>query len=203
MSPYFKYFQLDFADGILVEDTTADLGDLMNEFESLKEPWLKGLSLDFHFMVKNYRREIEKLKKAKETITVNNIFIHFSAIDDFSNNPLEFPGFNVGLVLNPEDTVSGLMEKIDLHKVPYIQIMSVVPGAQGRPFIPETLNKIDQLRANNYRNKIYLDGAVNDKTIPIITSRKNLPDVVCPGSYLTKCPDEELENRRSYLLKFS
>lgn len=32
--------------------------------------------------------------------------------------------------------------------------MSVNPGAQGNPFIKESLQKIEQLRNANYRNKI-------------------------------------------------
>jgi pentose-5-phosphate-3-epimerase len=34
-----------------------------------------------------------------------------------------------------------------------------------------------------------LDGAVNDKTLPIINDLKYKPDVVCPGSFLTKAKD--------------
>jgi pentose-5-phosphate-3-epimerase len=202
LSSYYKYFQLDFSDGIFVEEKTADLRDVLDALSSIKEHWINELVMDFHFMVKDYKAEIEKLKVVKNTFKINNIFIHLSAIDDFSD-PLNYDDFNVGVVLNPENSVESLSKKINLDKMPFIQIMSVIPGAQGRPFIPETLNKIDQLRSYNYRNKIYLDGAVNDKTLTIIAARKNPPDVVCPGSFLTKCPDDELKNRYDYLLKFS
>lgn len=202
LSAFYRYFQLDFSDGIFVEEKTADLRDVSNALSSIKEHWVNELVMDFHFMVKDYKSEIEKLIAAKDIFKINNIFIHLSAIDDFSD-PLNYDDFNVGVVLNPEDSVETLSKKIHLDKIPFIQIMSVIPGAQGRPFIPETLNKIDQLRSYNYRNKIYLDGAVNDKTLSVITARKNPPDVVCPGSFLTKCPDNDLKNRYDYLLKFS
>jgi pentose-5-phosphate-3-epimerase len=77
--------------------------------------------------------------------------------------------------------------------------MSVVPGVQGNPFLPNTLKKIEQLRVLGYRNKIFLDGAVNDKTIPFINKQKFKPDVVCPGSFLTKAKD--LEKNVKYLDK--
>ena len=75
--------------------------------------------------------------------------------------------------------------------------MSVTPGVQGNPFLPKTLNKIEQLRDLGYRKKIFLDGAVNDKTIPIINKLKYKPDVICPGSFLTKAKD--LEKNVKYL----
>ncbi len=76
--------------------------------------------------------------------------------------------------------------------------MSIHPGPQGSPFIPQTLNKIDQLRQKNYRKKILLDGAVNQKTLPQILNKKNKPDVLCIGSFLTKAEDK-LKERVEYL----
>ena len=69
--------------------------------------------------------------------------------------------------------------------------MSVNPGKQGSPFIPETLKKIEQLRLLGYRSKIFLDGGVNDQTLPLILNQKYLPDVLCPGSFLTRAKDLE------------
>jgi pentose-5-phosphate-3-epimerase len=75
--------------------------------------------------------------------------------------------------------------------------MSVNPGFQGSPFLPEMLNKIEQLRNIGYRKEIFLDGAVNEKTISVILSKKYRPDFICPGSYLTKAKD--LEKNVEYL----
>ena len=69
--------------------------------------------------------------------------------------------------------------------------MSVVPGVQGNPFLPDTLKKIQQLRMLGYKPNIFLDGAVNDKTLPIINKLKYKPDVICPGSFLAKAKDLE------------
>ena len=70
---------------------------------------------------------------------------------------------------------------------------------EGKPFILEALNKIEQLRQLNYRKKIFLDGAVNDKTLPYINSLKYKPDYICPGSFLAKCSDNELKKRVEFL----
>ena len=69
--------------------------------------------------------------------------------------------------------------------------MSVTPGVQGNPFSPDTLLKIEQLRVLGYKSKIFLDGAVNDRTLPVINKLKYKPDVICPGSFLTKAKDLE------------
>ncbi|MDO9028676.1 MAG: hypothetical protein Q7U68_07475, partial [Candidatus Roizmanbacteria bacterium] len=62
----------------------------------------------------------------------------------------------------------------------------------------ETLTKVERLRQLGYRKEIFLDGAINKKTIPIILSKKYQPDFICPGSYLTKT--KTLEENVKYLL---
>ena len=140
LSPYYQYFQIDFADGILVDNKTATLDNFINEvkknYSSSEVEKLdssrqtRTLTFDFHFMVKDYETEIQKLEKLKN--------------------------------------------------IPFLQIMSIIPGAQGKPFIPETLNKIEQLRLLSYRKEIFLDGLVNDQTMTTINSLKFKLDVVCP-----------------------
>jgi pentose-5-phosphate-3-epimerase len=64
--------------------------------------------------------------------------------------------------------------------------MSVVPGFQGSKFLPETLDKIEELRHFGYQSDIYLDGGINVTTLPLIYKRNHRPDFLCIGSYLTK-----------------
>lgn len=208
LSSYFNYFQIDIADGIYVDNNTASLDDFIEQLTSgnfknfITLQTLKTLVFDFHLMVKDYKKEIEKLKKVSHLINIKNIFIHFNLFP--TNTYLLTPNtyFNIGLVLNPEDKVYDLANQYNLKNIKSLQIMSVNPGAQGQSFILETLNKIEQLKKLDYRNKIFLDGAVNDKTLPIINSKKYKPDVLCPGSFLTKSPDKDLKNRVNFLLKF-
>ena len=105
----------------------------------------------------------------------------------------------IGLTLNPQDQVDDLARQYNLKEIPFIQIMSVVPGVQGNPFIPDVLNKIEQLRGIGYGKEIFLDGAVNEKTIPVILAKKYQPDFICPGSFLTKT--KSLEKNIEYLNK--
>lgn len=186
LSSYFSYFQIDIADGQYVKNKTATIDDFIKKapnYQSLK----KDLYFDFHLMVKNYNHEIKKLESLKKILKIKNIFVHFDLV---KKNSFKFDK-TIGLVLNPQDKVDDLAGRIELNLISSIQIMSVIPGAQGNPFIKNSLNKIEQLRTLGYRNKIFLDGGINEKTLPVILKEKFLPDVLCPGSYFTKTKNEK------------
>ena len=198
LSPYYNYFQIDIGDGIFVSNRTVQIDTILNDFKQFNN--YQFLNFDFHLMVSDFERDIAKLNQLNKYIVIKNIFIHYSAIKNFKLKIEKLSDIPIGLTLNPEDSVDNLKSHFNLKKLPTIQIMSVTPGVQGNPFIPNTLNKIEQLRLLDYRNKIYLDGAVNDKTLPFINEQKYKPDVICPGSYLTKT--KTLKKNVEYLNQF-
>lgn len=186
LSPYFNTFQIDICDGIDVPSKTVQIDEITEHVtNNMKHGTLDNISFEFHLMVKDYEKEIKKLEKLKNLMNIRDILVHGALLPDFSilHSPSSIP---YGLVLYPEDPVSLLTTTYNLQTIPYIQIMSIHPGAQGNAFIPGSLNKIEQLRKANYRNKISLDGGINEKTLPIIMSKKYKPDILCPGSFLTK-----------------
>jgi ribulose-phosphate 3-epimerase len=199
LSPFYKYFQIDIADGIYVPNKTVQIDDLIYYLSNQLTKLPTNFIFDFHLMVKDYKTAIEKLEKLRNLIKIKNIFIHLSAIENYQLPTTNYP-FSVSLTLNPEDSVSDLTNHYSLLTTPCIQIMSVIPGFQGSPFLPETLKKIEQLRLLGYKSKIFLDGAVNEKTLPFINSLKYKPDVICPGSFLAKAKD--LGVNVKYLEKF-
>ena len=185
LSPYFSHFQIDIADGIFVPNKTVQIEEIKDSLN--KDSLYKDcLLFDFHLMVFDFEKDITKLNQLKKLINIKNIFIHYSAIKNFKLKISNLSPIPIGLTLNPEDQVDNLTNHYSLKQIPLIQIMSVIPGVQGNPFLPEMLNKIEQLRDIGYRKEIFLDGAVNEKTIPVILSKKYQPDFICPGSYLTK-----------------
>lgn len=199
LAPYFSRFQIDIADGIFVPNKTVQIEEITKHLSSYQlQTTNYQLSFDFHLMVKDYKTEINKLKTLNKIIKINLILIHFSATTNYELLTTNY-SFTIGLTLNPQDQVDDLARQYKLKQIPSIQIMSVIPGLQGNPFIPETLNKIEQLRLHGYRDNIFLDGAVNEKTVPIILAKKYQPDFVCPGSYLTKAKD--LKKNVEYLKK--
>ncbi len=199
LSHYFSSFQIDIADGQYVSSKTASMEEILNLVLKDKD-LIKKITFDFHLMVKDYQSEIKKIINFKSKINLGNIFIHFNLKPKYEKL-INLYYKNIGLVLNPEDKLEDLANNYNLNKINFFQIMSVYPGKQGQSFIKETLNKITQLRLLGYRSKIYLDGGVNQKTLPTILRQKFLPDVICPGSYLTKAGDKELNEKIETLIK--
>lgn len=197
LSPFFQTFQIDVADGIYVPNKTVQIEDLLSDFTGNRQIPTDKLTFDFHLMVKDYQTNIEKLAELKKVFKIKNIFVHFSLFPDFSLLTENYPQFSFGIVLNPEETVDSLKKVYDLTKVSAIQIMSVVPGFQGQPFLPDTLKKIDQLRDLGYRSNIFVDGSVNNRTIPVILSQKYKPDILVTGSYLIKA--KNLQERVTFI----
>jgi len=196
LSPYFSHFQIDICDGIYTESKTVQVKNIVDLTQN-KNIQYPGKTFEFHLMVKDFQSNINDLINVKKYWNINNILIHANLSPDYSLLTKTFPQFSHGLVLNLDNKVDLLYSKYDVNSIPYIQIMSIKIGAQGNPFVPEALKKVEQLRSLNYRNKVLLDGSVNEKTIPFLKSLAHQPDYLCPGAFLSRA--ENLENRMEYL----
>lgn len=193
-SRYFSYFQIDIGDGNFVKNKTVTLANIREYLQDEHSSSIyHSCNFDFHLMVEDYMAHFEGLVTLQQYIPINAVLVHAGVNPDLATIQQNYDQFSLGLVLNPEDTVADVAKRFDIKSLPLIQIMTVTPGVQGNPFLPEMLNKIDELKALGYTGKIYLDGSVNSKTIPLICDRKNRPDVVGIGSYLSKA--EDLEKR--------
>lgn len=186
LAPFYQRFQIDYADGRFVQFQTPPLQELL---EALME--FNVMEIDIHLMTSDYQKALDVLELYKNKLKINLVFVHFGAKPPSDLIFNESSSFQYGLVLNPEDSVDAIRQVYPLEKIKGIQIMSVVPGPQGNPFIPESLNKIDQLRKLDYRSPIFLDGGVNFETLKIIKGRQNLPDFICPGSFFSKADNVE------------
>ena len=76
-------------------------------------------------------------------------------------------GCKAGLVLNPATSLSVLDYVLD--KLDYVLLMSVNPGFGGQKFIPQTIDKIQHLKAIidelGLDTRIEVDGGINTDTI--------------------------------------
>ncbi len=184
LSPYFSSFQIDIADGLLVPGETPSIEELTPHLLSYPQ-----ITFDFHLMVKEYGKSINYLRGLSAKIKIGTVFVHHKAGPDKGLFISQSDSFTIGLVVNPDEQIKTLSTYYSFGIMKAIQIMSVEPGAQGQGFIKEVLNKIEQLRLLNYRNKVFLDGGINNLTLPIILSQHYLPDVLAVGSYFTKAKD--------------
>ena len=100
-------------------------------------------------------------------------------------------GKKAGMVLNPQTPIESV--KYLLPKLDYVLIMTVNPGFGGQKFIPEMLEKIEELakirEEKGYSFLIQVDGGVNIETSKLCRDKgANL--LVC-GSFLFGAEDKE------------
>lgn len=192
---HFTGFQIDICDGILVPNTTINVQQITKEIESWPAQNVHGKIFDFDLMVADFLPVLDALNKLTKTVTISSVFLHTKALKN-----TQLPSSNtytIGIAIDPDDRIQDLNNQINLKSLNAIQIMTVNPGFQGSPFLENQLVKIEQLRKLGYGAPIYMDGGINDRTIPYMQNLYYKPDVLGMGSFLTKAP--KIEERVTYL----
>ncbi len=132
-----EYLHFDVMDGMFVPSISFGMPVL----QSIRP--ITKMVCDAHLMVQEPIRYVEAFAKAgADLITVHveaceDIFATIAKIREF--------GLKVGVSICPDTPVSAVSELLD--KVDMILVMSVHPGFGGQKFIPESLDKIRELRA--------------------------------------------------------
>ncbi|CNG48564.1 ribulose-phosphate 3-epimerase [Yersinia massiliensis] len=143
--------------------------------------------IDVHLMVKPVDRIVPDFAKAGATY----ISFHPEASEhvDRTLQLIKESGCKAGLVFNPATPLSYLdyvMDKLDV-----ILLMSVNPGFGGQSFIPETLNKLRQVRKliddSGYEIRLEVDGGVKVDNIRQIAAAG--ADMFVAGSAIFNQPD--------------
>lgn len=143
--------------------------------------------IDVHLMVKPVDRIIPDFAAAGATI----ITFHPEASEhiDRSLQLIREQGCQAGLVFNPATPLNYLdyvMDKLDV-----ILLMSVNPGFGGQSFIPQTLDKLREVRqridASGYDIRLEVDGGVKIDNIAEIAAAG--ADMFVAGSAIFDQPD--------------
>lgn len=174
------WVHIDFADGKFVENKTLDP-------ESIKKYPL-NLKKEAHLMVARPLAWITKLKDAG----FDRVIFHFESEDSVSEviKTIKNADMEVGIALNPDTKIDEL-ESIK-NRVDQVLVMGIVPGFQGQPFIPATIDKIKDLKSKNWPIKISTDGAVRDDNAKDLVEAG--VDQLVSGSFLLKGDiDEQVE----------
>ncbi len=199
LSRYFSHFQIDICDGKLVPNTTITIKELIEVIKKWPEEQTNGKKFDLDLMVTDFSEAIEEISTISNKITISNIFLHSRAL---KNTPMpRSNSYAIGIAIDPEDAVSDLDKLFDLKSLKGIQIMTVNPGFQGSPFLQDQLLKIEQLRKIGYRSLIFMDGGINDITIPQLVKLNYRPDVIGMGSFLTKA--KNIQERLQFFHKYT
>jgi len=146
-----------------------------------------ALPIDVHLMIENPDDYIPAFAKAgADYISVQiESCVHLNR----SIHLIRECGAKPGVVLNPSTPLQ-LIDWI-IEYVDYVLVMSVNPGFGGQAFIPNSLDKIKELRRMIHNRKlstlIEIDGGVNEKTISAIADAG--VDIFVAGSAIFGSPD--------------
>lgn len=149
------WFHLDVMDGMFVPNISFGFPII----EQVKKYATKPL--DCHLMIVDPDRYIQRFREAGADI----ITIHIEACPHLhrSIQLIKSVGAKAGVVLNPHSSIS-LLENV-IMDLDVVLLMSVNPGFGGQKFIPQTFQKIRQLRQliinTNSSAIIQVDGGVD------------------------------------------
>ncbi|MDP3974528.1 MAG: hypothetical protein Q8P65_00890 [bacterium] len=196
LSPYYDTFQIDIMDKTYGENETISLFDIKQSLKSHAD-LTKKINLEFQLIIKNPEKYYKIIKELKTSLNINCIYFHYKIKPNLQLLYDEI-GIDIGIAIDPDDSIAQLIQNYDIKSIKNIIIMTVFPRAQGQSFLEYSLDKIEQLRVAGYRYNISVDGGVNDKTIPLIFSKFFLPDFLNIGSFFSKS-----ENLRESIKKIN
>lgn len=158
------YYHIDIMDGKFVEKNTEEL---MYEYSNIIKQ-ISNLPLDVHLMVEDIKPHIEKYIPLEPSI----ITFHYEACKN-KEEVLEFINYikqnNIkpAISIKPNTSIDKIKEFLPLLHM--ILVMTVEPGKGGQKLIPETLEKVRELKnyieENNLDTYIEVDGGINKSTI--------------------------------------
>lgn len=168
------YIHFDVMDGMFVPSISFGMPVLASIHDATEQ------FMDAHLMVQEPIRYVEAFQKAG----ADCVTVHLEACEDVKTtlDKIHACGMKAGLAVNPETDVKELVPY--LEDVEMILIMSVHPGFGGQKFIPESLDKIREVRAmlneKNLETDIQADGGIYvENVIEVLDAGAN---VIVAGS---------------------
>jgi ribulose-phosphate 3-epimerase len=131
------WFHVDIMDGVFVPNISFGFPVMAAIKKYAQKP------LDVHLMIVHPEHYIERFAEAGAAV----ITVHYEACTHLHRvvQSIHAAGCKAGVALNPHTPVS-LLKDI-LPDLDLVLVMSVNPGFGGQQFIPNTLNKVKELRA--------------------------------------------------------
>lgn len=157
-----EYLHIDVMDGSFVPSISFGLPLISSIRKST------GLTFDVHLMVTEPERFVDQFADAGANI----LTVHQEACTHLNRTlkHIKERGVKTGVALNPATDISTL--KYVLNYVDMILVMSVNPGFGGQEFIPETLEKLkdvkNMVKASGRDIDIEVDGGITLKNVDTI-----------------------------------
>ena len=175
------WFHLDVMDGRFVPNISFGLPVIA----AIRKATTKVC--DVHLMIEEPERYAEDFKKAGADI----LSVHLEACRHLHRNlqQIRSLGMKAGVALNPHSPVEAIYDMLD--EIDLVCIMSVNPGFGGQKFIPQTIQKIKNLRERIDSNKlstlIEIDGGVTLDNAKVIVEAG--AHVLVAGNTVFSSPD--------------
>lgn len=176
-----QMLHLDVMDGVFVPNISFGFPVIKYVQQLCRKP------LDVHLMIVEPQKFINEVRDCGAEL----MNVHYEACNHLDRvvQQIHDAGMKAGVTINPATPVCllrDIVEKLDL-----VLLMSVNPGFGGQKFIPNTLNKVRELKAliqeKGSHAVIEVDGGVND-----VTGRQLAEagaDVLVAGNYVFKAED--------------
>jgi ribulose-phosphate 3-epimerase len=171
-----KMVQVDICDGKFVPSVTWPMGKndedsveaILNEEDGM--PFWEQLDFEFDLMVLNAHKQFDFFAR----LGAKKIIFHLEAEkeDSFkefleSLDPYFKDNMDIGIAINTTTNIKKLEPFINL--IDFVQCMGIEKiGFQGEPFDERVLKQIKDLKEKYTELKISVDGAVNEKTAPLL-----------------------------------
>ncbi len=170
------YIHIDIMDGNFVPNEQFKKEEIQSLLPLSTKP------VDIHLMVSNPLEYIDILNYPN----IFNITIHLEITKDIKSilKTIKDKGYKCGIAIKPKTDIKKLIPYI--KDIDLILIMSVEPGFGGQEFIPNTINRIKEIKELNPNLIIEVDGGIKDTNINLI---KNSIDIAVVGSYITNKSD--------------
>lgn len=176
-----QMLHLDVMDGVFVPNISFGFPVIKYVQQLCKKP------LDVHLMIVEPQKFISEVRDCGAEI----MNVHFEVCNHLDRvvQQIHDAGMKAGVTINPATPVCLLRDIVEMLDL--VLLMSVNPGFGGQKFIPNTLNKVSELKAliqeKGSHAVIEVDGGVND-----VTGRQLAEagaDVLVAGNYVFKAED--------------
>lgn len=171
-----QMLHLDIMDGVFVPNISFGFPVIKYVQQLCKKP------LDVHLMIVEPQKFVNEVRDCGAEI----MNVHFEACNHLDRvvQQIHDAGMKAGVTINPATPVCLLRDIV--AKLDLVLLMSVNPGFGGQKFIPNTLNKVKDLRAliaeTGSKAIIEVDGGVNEDTGRMLAEAG--ADVLVAGNYI-------------------
>ena len=175
------YLPLEVMDGVFVPNISFGFPVMKHVQKLCTKP------LDVHLMIVEPHKFVSEVRDCGADI----MNVHYEVCQHLNRvvQQIKDAGMRAGVTLNPATPVCMLRDIV--AELDLVLLMSVNPGFGGQKFIPQTLNKVRELRKliveTGSKAIIEVDGGVNAQTGAQLAQAGD--DMVVAGNYVFKAHD--------------